>query len=196
LPGLEDPALRVDQWNAVALELKPGREIAGIEHSITGLATGVLTPRPRCRGSNIFLCVETPHQIGITNECRSLLSLTPVICADLQMAARTIRVSEVAALPLKTHRPFQPPYSNRLISENLNSDGQSHSNLTPGDLRCRRSYERTAFKGLASAATGVSFLFCASGDISILRRQGATLQELADSYDRSISTMRRATRAA
>jgi len=26
--------------------------------------------------------------------------------------------------------------------------------------------------------------------------QGATLQELADSYDRSISTMRRATRAA
>jgi DNA-binding CsgD family transcriptional regulator len=28
------------------------------------------------------------------------------------------------------------------------------------------------------------------------RAQGATLQELADSYDRSISTMRRATRAA
>jgi hypothetical protein len=28
------------------------------------------------------------------------------------------------------------------------------------------------------------------------RAQGATLQELADSYDRSISTMRRATRVA
>ncbi len=28
------------------------------------------------------------------------------------------------------------------------------------------------------------------------RAQGATLQELADSYDRSIATMRRATRAA
>ena len=28
------------------------------------------------------------------------------------------------------------------------------------------------------------------------RGQGATLQELADSYDRSIATMRRATRAA
>jgi hypothetical protein len=30
----------------------------------------------------------------------------------------------------------------------------------------------------------------------MLKGQGATLQELADSYDRSISTMRRATRAA
>jgi len=53
LPRLENPPLRVDQRNAVTAELEPAREIAGIEHSITGWATGALTQRPRCRGGNI-----------------------------------------------------------------------------------------------------------------------------------------------
>jgi hypothetical protein len=33
LPWLEDPALRVDQPNAVTLELEAAREIGGIEHT-------------------------------------------------------------------------------------------------------------------------------------------------------------------
>jgi hypothetical protein len=33
LPWFENPALRVDQWNALAPELKPAREIGGIEHA-------------------------------------------------------------------------------------------------------------------------------------------------------------------
>ena len=34
LPRLEDPALRVDQRNALAAELEPAREIAGIQHAV------------------------------------------------------------------------------------------------------------------------------------------------------------------
>jgi hypothetical protein len=47
-------------------------------------------------------------------------------------------------------------------------------------------------------ATGASLTGCLAQQNEAARRraQGATLQELADSYDRSISTMRRATRAA
>jgi hypothetical protein len=33
LPGLEDAALRVNQRNAVAVELEPAREIGGIQHT-------------------------------------------------------------------------------------------------------------------------------------------------------------------
>jgi hypothetical protein len=33
LPRLEDPALRIDQRNALAAELEPAREIAGIQHA-------------------------------------------------------------------------------------------------------------------------------------------------------------------
>jgi hypothetical protein len=33
LPRFEDPALRIDQRNALAAELKPTREIGGIERS-------------------------------------------------------------------------------------------------------------------------------------------------------------------
>ena len=33
LPRLENPALRVDQWNAFTAELKAAREIREIEHA-------------------------------------------------------------------------------------------------------------------------------------------------------------------
>jgi hypothetical protein len=32
LPRLEDPTLRIDQRNALAVELEPAREISGIDH--------------------------------------------------------------------------------------------------------------------------------------------------------------------
>jgi hypothetical protein len=43
LPGLENPALRVDQWNAFTAEIEPARKIGGVpERRLLALLAGSL----------------------------------------------------------------------------------------------------------------------------------------------------------
>jgi hypothetical protein len=56
LPGLEDPALRIDQRDALTAEIKPAREIGRIEHAALEESEPVYMVESRLAKLGVLAC--------------------------------------------------------------------------------------------------------------------------------------------